>query len=387
MRVLHIGKFFAPFSGGIENFMLDLIRACASKDVLQAAIVHQTPGRSGVDEAYAEVHGLEELQRVPTVGQLIYAPVSPGFRGEVDRLIERFRPDVLHVHVPNTSAFGLLFSRRARRIPWIVHWHSDVVGPGLDARLKLLYPAYRPLEQALLRRAALVITTSPPYLASSRALAPWHGKCRVIPLGLDPARVAPVESEVDADDWPVDGRLRVLAVGRLTRYKGMQVLIRAASDVPQVGVNIVGDGAERRRLERAIPAADAGRIRLLGGLDDAARNRLLDGCDVLCLPSINRAEAFGMALLEAMASGKPTIGTRVPGSGMDWVVEEGRTGWMVDPGDVRGLGRLLQLLVSHRGRIEDYGAESRRRFEQRFRIEAVAGQVISAYREVLGKAT
>jgi rhamnosyl/mannosyltransferase len=265
----------------------------------------------------------------------------------------------------------------------------------LDAWLKLLYPAYRPLEQALLRRAAVVIATSPPYLDSSRALAPWRDKCRVIPLGLDAGRVdADIgESEqqgndkADSGDWPGDRRLRVLALGRLTRYKGMQVLIRAATEVPDVAVNIIGSGTERRRLQRAIPSTDGERIRVLGSLDDAARNRLLASCDLLCLPSINRAEAFGVALLEAMASGKPVIATRVPGSGMDWVVEEGRTGWMVDPGHERALGRLLQQLVSNRSRLEDYGAEARRRFEQRFRIDAVAEQVVSVYREVVGEAS
>ena len=368
MRVLHVGKFYSPYAGGIENFMLDLVRACAAKNIAQAAIVHETPGRSAVQPANDVADGLEELKRVPTLGQLVYAPVSPGFRAEADRLIESFRPDLLHIHVPNTSAFGLLSSRRARRIPWVVHWHSDVVGPGLDARLKLLYPAYRPLEQALLRRAITVIATSPPYLDSSRALAPWRDKCRVIPLGLDAGRVEIAGDDEHTGDWPGNGRLRVLALGRLTRYKGMQVLIRAASDVPRVAVNIVGEGTERRRLEYAVPAADAARIRLLGALSDAARNRLLASCDVLCLASINRAEAFGMALLEAMASGKPVIGTRVPGSGMDWVVEEGRTGWMVDPGDACALGRLLQQLVSNRSRLEEYGAEGRRRFEQRFEL-------------------
>lgn len=382
MRVLHIGKFFAPFAGGIENFMLDLVRACALRGIAQAALVHESPGAASSGDDCE--NGLDDLRRVRMLGQFVYAPLAPRFRAELEAMLVDFKPDLLHVHAPNTSAFWLLASRRARRIPWVVHWHSDVVGPGLDTRLKLLYPGYWPFEQALLRRAAAIIATSPPYLDSSRALAPWRAKCRVIPLGLDPARVAPM-SDADPDpDWGGDGRLRVLALGRLTRYKGMQVLVGAAQEVPGVEVRIVGDGAQRRRLEAAVPEADRVRMRVLGALDDAARNRLLATCDVLCLPSLNRAEAFGMALLEAMACGKPTIATRVPGSGMDWVVEEGRTGWMVDPGDRRALARLLQGLVSERSRLADYGAEARRRFNQRFRIEAVAERIEAVYRETAG---
>jgi rhamnosyl/mannosyltransferase len=380
MRVLHIGKFFAPFAGGIENFMLDLVRAGASRDVEPAALVHESPGDEMPGGVGAE-HGLAALRRVPMLGQFVYAPVAPRFRVELEAMLVDFRPDLLHVHAPNTSAFWLLTSRRARRLPWVVHWHSDVVGPGLDTRLKLLYPGYKPFEHALLRRADAVIATSPPYLDSSRALARWRHKCRLIPLGLDPARVETADADPMDDDWHAGARLRVLALGRLTRYKGMDVLVHAARDVPGVSVNIVGEGAERRRLERLVSDSDRSRIRVLGAVDDPVRNRLLAGCDVLCLPSLNRAEAFGMALLEAMASGKPTIATRVPGSGMDWVVEEGRTGWLVDPGDVDALGRLMQSLISQRSRLVDYGAEARRRFEKRFRIEAVADEIVEVYRE------
>ena len=52
MRVLHIGKFFAPFAGGIENFMLDLLRACSAEGVAQACLVHEAPG-----QAHARSHG------------------------------------------------------------------------------------------------------------------------------------------------------------------------------------------------------------------------------------------------------------------------------------------------------------------------------------------
>ena len=143
MRVLHIGKFFAPFAGGIENFMLDLLRACSAEGVAQACLVHEAPGQAHA----ARDRGfdfLERFERVPTVAQLSYAPVSPGFSRAMERMLGEFRPDVLHLHMPNTSAFWALKSRRARRIPWVVHWHSDVVGPGLDTKLKLLYPFYRP---------------------------------------------------------------------------------------------------------------------------------------------------------------------------------------------------------------------------------------------------
>src|SRR6056297_1357577 len=389
MRVLHIGKFFAPFAGGIENFMLDLLRACNAEGVAQACLVHAAPGQTH-DPADESFDFLDRFERVPTVAQISYAPVSPGFSRAMERMLEEFRPEVLHLHLPNTSAFWALKSRRARRIPWVVHWHSDVVGPGLDTKLKLLYPFYRPFERALLKRASVVIATSPPYLESSRALVPWRDKCRVIPLGLAPDRIKPaatVEASPGSEDlqvrWHGDGKCRVLGVGRLSRYKGFGTLIRAAAATDAVELIIAGDGEQRSQLERLVPLRASGRIRLVGGVDDATRNRLMSECDLFCLPSINRAEAFGLSLVEAMAAGKAQLATRVAGSGMDWVVEEGRTGWMVGPGDVGELERELGRLAGDRARVLTAGRCSRERFENRFRIDAVAGEIAGVYRTLL----
>lgn len=380
MRVLHIGKFFAPFAGGIENFMLDLLRGCAAEGVMQACLVHEAPGQSAAAEDQ-DFDFLERFARVPTVAQVSYAPVSPGFSRTMARMLAEFRPDVLHLHLPNTSAFWALESKRARAIPWVVHWHSDVVGPGLDAKLKLLYPFYRPFEQALLKRADVVIATSPPYLESSRALRPWKNKCRVVPLGLDPARLDASSGSADPA-WRHSEKLKVLAVGRLSRYKGFGVLIRAASAVEDVELVIAGSGERRTRLERMLPAGSDGRLRLVGGVDDAGRNRLLAGCNVLCMPSISRAEAFGLSLLEAMAAGKPVIATRVPGSGMGWVVRHEQTGWLVAAGDVGELADRLRRLARDRAALEQAGARARECFDAKFGIDAVAREVVQVYKSV-----
>jgi len=155
-----------------------------------------------------------------------------------------------------------------------------------------------------------------------------------------------------------------------------------------VEVMIAGEGQERRSLERLLEKQSGGacggdvgaRIRLVGPVDDAGRNRLLAGCDVFCLPSVNRGEAFGLSLLEAMATGKPAIATRVPGSGMGWVVRDEETGWLVEPGDVDGLAALLRRLASNRAALERAGSRAWARFDAEFGIEAVAREVVAVYR-------
>ena len=342
-----------------------------------AAIVHDHGAQVDVEPRFP-------VWRVPTHGELIHAPLSPSFRRHLLRSLEAWQPDLLHVHMPNTSAFWLL-TLAALDTPFVVHWHADVLTPGVRPALRFAYRAYRPLEAALLRRAAAVIATSPRYLDSSEALAPWRAKCEVIPLGLSSHRiVGPHETPPSATAWPTPGALRVLAIGRLSRYKGFDHLIRAVSDLRGVELVILGDGEQGQALRELVAQRDAAdRIAMPGRVDDATRNQLLRQCDLLCLPSINRGEAFGLVLLEAMAMGKPALVTRVPGSGMSWVVDAGHTGWHVEPEDPVGLARQLAEIRDHRDTVAPMGRQAQQQFQERFSIAAVAARTASLYRRVI----
>src|SRR5690606_2868300 len=120
-------------------------------------------------------------------GQLAYAPLSPGFRRALATMIARHRPQLLHLHMPNPSAFWALSLPVARRLPWLVHWHSDIPLAQAPGMVRLLYPAYRPFQRALLSRAARIVATSPEYRDASAALKPWLDKTTVVPLGMPPA--------------------------------------------------------------------------------------------------------------------------------------------------------------------------------------------------------
>src|SRR5690606_17891333 len=133
--------------------------------------------------------------RVPILGTVAHTPLSLSFPFRLNRLLASNRVDVIHVHMPNASAFWLLFPRRAAAVPSVVHWHSDVVAAEHDWRLKLFYPLCRPSETRLLSRASVIVATSEAYLASSRPLARWRDKCRVVPLGIDPRQPAPATAE------------------------------------------------------------------------------------------------------------------------------------------------------------------------------------------------
>src|SRR5690606_16604154 len=124
--------------------------------------------------------------------------------------------------------------------------------------------------------------------------------------------------------WRPATRLRILSVGRLTYYKGHEVLIRAAAALEEAEILTAGRGERRKTLEDLILRLGVGgRVRLFGPASEDELGELLESCHCLCLPSIERTEAFGLVLLEAMRAGRPCVVTDVPGSGMSWVVEDG----------------------------------------------------------------
>jgi rhamnosyl/mannosyltransferase len=389
MHILHVGKYFSPFRGGLENYLRDLMAALGRRGLQGTALVHahERTFRTRSETCHTSGRTLRVV-RVGTLATVFFTPVSPAFPLQLRRAIGKHRPDLLHLHLPNPSAFWALLLPGARRLPWIVHWHADVITGRQSRGMRLLYRLYRPLEQALLRRASAVIATSQPYLDSSDTLRPWRDKCRVAPLGLDPERLN-ATPDVDAPE-PVDAnpqpRLQVLAVGRLTYYKGFRFLLEAVAQAgPPVRLDLVGDGDEAGSLQAMAGLLGlSDRVCFHGSTDDAKLARLMNRCDCLCLPSIERTEAFGMVLLEAMHCGKATVVSDVPGSGMGWVVEDAVTGVKVPPADPAALAEAFRTLAADRAGLAAMGARGRQRFEELFTIDRSAAAVAAVYREVLG---
>ena len=369
-RVLHIGKFFPPDRGGMETFLSDLIQAQRTQGIDSHALVH---GRALPNDP-------PWLRRVPVQLHLIYTPIALGFRAALKRAIRDLQPQVLHLHMPNVSAFWVLTLISAYKIPWVVHWHSDVVVSEVRLALRVAYTVYRPFEQAILERAERIIATSLPYLYASEPLYRWQYKCVVVPLGIDPQ--VPTFS-ANAMPW-LPGRLRLFSLGRLAHYKGFDTLIRAVSASPHLQLIIAGQGESLASLQALIKSGTRGgaqaNVQLLGEVSEDLKHGLLASCDAFCLASIERTEAFGVVLLEAMAHAKPCIVSNLPGSGMSWVVSSSGSGIChLPPGDAPAWQAALEQLSTQPDRLKQWGAEGRRALHQRFSMTGCALSLASEY--------
>ena len=370
MRILHVGKYFPPVAGGVERFLADLVKA-------QRDAGHEVMVLAHGDGRHLAGGDPEWLVRAPVRLRLAFAPISPSMPFALARAIRRFRPDVLHLHMPNLAPFWALLLPRARSIPWVVHWHSDVELS--KPSLRAAYPHYHLFERAVLERAEAVIATSRPYLEASRTLLPWRHKCHVVPLGVDPARLPEVDPARAERLWEPDA-LRLLAVGRLTYYKGFDTLVRAVGAIDGVQLALVGEGEERARIEAIARRSGARGVRLLGEVGDETLHELLASCDVLCLPSRERTEAFGIVLMEAMRYARPLLVSALPGSGVSWVARDGQNAVAAPVDDVPAWSQAIEALARSPARRQLLGRLGKERYSREFDIAKLEPRIERIYR-------
>jgi len=383
LKILHIGKYFSPFSGGLENYMRDVMVALGRRGVESAALVHHhSLSLTTSDEVFRANGHKFHVVRTGMWVKLLFTPISPGFPWHFRRLIKSFKPDILHLHLPNPSSFWALFLPSARRIPWVVHWHADVVTSAQNWQLRLFYKLYRPFEQAVLKRARAIIATSLPYRDSSEPLQRWISKCHVIPLGVDVERFAGADNSFE--EGTRGASISVLAVGRLTYYKGFRYLIEAAAKSPAIHINIVGHGDQAKQLKALTASLKMQeRVSFHGILSDAELAQKMSQADCICLPSTERTEAFGMVLLEAMYFSKATVVSDVPGSGMGWIVDDNVTGLKVMPANSDALVAAFERLNADREELARMGACGKEKFDNQFEINHAIRGLMEVYQQVL----
>ncbi len=370
MRILHIGKYFPPVKGGMERFLEDLVLAQREAGDEAFALVHQSVAQPTPSEF------APWLRAVPVWCEVAFAPIAPGFLSALNRAIADWKPDYLHLHLPNSSALAVLLSGSARRLPWVIHWQSDVVSSEHSLALRLLYPLYRPFQRALLERAALVVCTSKSYLETSEPLQHFREKCAVVPLGIDERRYAERAGlALPPSPW-TEGMFRLLAVGRLTYYKGFDLLIKAVAQCPHVELRIVGAGAQHDALRQLIDQLQvADRIRLEGELDDAGCRVRYRSAQLFCVPSRERTEAFGLVALEAMLHGLPVLASALNGSGLVSVVRQGVTGRLAPVDEPAAWRDAIELMRLSPNECVQFGDAGRERMHRLFSIGSVRKQL------------
>jgi glycosyltransferase involved in cell wall biosynthesis len=171
----------------------------------------------------------------------------------------------------------------------------------------------------------------------------------------------------------------ILTVARLDKQKGHPELIQASVEIPEAIFAFVGDGPERASLEEQVRNLKLEDRILFFGFRHDIQN-WLSACDVFVLPSLY--EGLPIAILEAMAAGKPVIATAIPGT--DEAVIQGRTGYLVPPQDSGSLAAAIRSMLADPALRKRMGQVGKEMVMKKFSVKAMVRQVTEVYTECLG---
>jgi glycosyltransferase involved in cell wall biosynthesis len=260
---------------------------------------------------------------------------------DVLEAVEREQPQIVHLATPGPVGFCGLVAARLLDIPVIGSFHTELVPYTLHLTNDLLVAQAMDMwVEWFYRQCALVL--APTHAVADALRARGHANVAVWGRGVDADRFAPRRrNDVLRDHLLEDGRVLLLSVGRLSNEKRIDVLLDAFRQLrdssPDARLAIVGDGPARAALEAAAPEG----VTFLGELRGDGLAQVFASADVFCFPSTT--DTFGQVILEAAASGLPTVAAAAGGA-LE-LVKHRATGVLVAPDDSAALAHALEELV------------------------------------------
>lgn len=354
-RVLHVAKV-AGISGS-ENHLLLLLPALRERGLdVRFTMLHEDEPGAAEFAARLEAHG------IPVDRIRLRRALSPLAFVRLTRIIRRDRPAIVHTHLVHAD-FHALPAGRLARVPLLVSTKHGF-NPFRDGR------AFATADRLVGRLADVHIAIS---AGLARYLAEREGfdeaTFEVVHYGIEPG---------DAPSAPA-GMPRLAIVGRLIPIKGHDVLLRALAAVrreqPELTLDVVGDGPLEAQLRATVGELGLGdAVTFSGRISPAAS--AFEAADIVVVPSFG--EGFGMVALEAMERGRPVIASAV--GGLPEIVDDGRTGVLVPPGDVDALAAAIRDLTASPARTAAMGAAGRARALEQFSQERCTDRIEQLYR-------
>jgi starch synthase len=344
-----------------------------------AGLVDLTVHCQGADRPGAVAHQpWEHLAEANQALQVISTDLSMAAATE--------RADLVHSHTWYTGLAGHL-SSLLHGIPHVVTAHSlEPLRPWKAEQLGGGYVISSWCERTAIEAAAAVIAVSHGMRADILMTYPavLPDRVHVIHNGIDSQQYSPDPGREVLDRYGIDpGRPSVVYVGRVTRQKGLQVLLRAAPLIaPEAQLVLCAGQADTPELQDEV-AALAARLAatrshvvwIPGMLAKHEVIQILSHATVFACPSLY--EPLGIVNLEAMACGTAVVASAV--GGIPEVVADGRTGLLVPPDDEAALANAINALIDDPARAAEFGARGRARAAADFSWDTIAAQTADLY--------
>lgn len=369
MKILQLGKFY-PIRGGVEKVMYDLILGLSERGVNCDMMCAETEG-------YGTTRKLNSGARVlsfRTWAKIASTTIAPSMVNALREVAGDY--DLIHVHHPDPMA-ALALRMSGYKGPVVLHWHSDII------KSKPMLKFYEPLQEWMLRRADAIITTNPVIAKESKALMPHTHKVSTVPIGIKAMTEDLEGAGIIRSRYP--GKKIIFSLGRLVPYKGYGYLVNAAASLPDEYVVIIGGAGPL--MQHLIDERDSlglgGKVIFEGRISNEQLPAYYSACDLFCLPSVMRTEAFGIVQLEAMSLGKPVVATKIPGSGTSWVNSHGVSGLNVKPKDAVEMAHAITRICDDKAYYDELSKGARHRFETNFTLDVMIDKCFNLYNKLI----
>ncbi len=367
VNVLHVGKYYPPDHGGIEQVTRDTVRALTSAGGYTQKVI-----------AFGKNHATSvnmqdgaEIIRLPQKLVIDSQPLSLSYVVKIFREVPK--AGLLHIHLPNPFAALAVLLRNTKKLKIVVHWHSDVV------RQRFFKWLADKVQRALVKRASVVLATTQNYARYSDVIKDFPEKTAILPCAVENDKYGDL-SRFSTHHRSEKGIRQVMFVGRHVEYKGIDILIEAANAWPEnIEVVIAGDGPLRPELEKRVRNP---RIRFVGAPNDEELALMFHTSDLFILPSRTKNEAFGIVIGEALSFGLPVVCFNIPGSGVSWVNQHGITGEVVDELSPEALSTTVLGLLSDEKRLAEYSKNAIAWYDQQLSMDAYRKHVLEIYRDI-----
>ncbi|MFH1030330.1 MAG: glycosyltransferase [bacterium] len=391
MKIAQIICQFRPYKSGMSEAAYNFSKELA---MLEHEVTVFTPLYDKKLPANEDLDGFK-IKRVKPFIKYGNAAFIPSIAKELKEF------DIIHLHYPffgTAEVVWLMRILRGDKNKIVITYHMDVVGKGILGRFFKLHTKL--MMPRILRLADLITVSSIDYFKNSNAYdTNLEEKIRELPFGVDKTKFKPAATDknffakynLEADDKII---LFIGALDKAHYFKGVEYLIKAfkladvetghcpvSSNGTNLKLVILGDGELKPYYMNLVGQLGIKDKALFAGrVNDEEKIKFLNACYMNILPSIDKSEAFGIVLAEAMACGKPVIASNLPG--VRSVVEEGVNGLLCEPKNEEELAGKIKYLLDNPLIARQMGGNGFEKVAKIYNWEKIGERLVEIYTQL-----
>lgn len=381
MRIAHVICTFPPYRGGMGNSAYQLGASLAGRGYDVTVITPDYGIEAGGQASVKEKFKTLRLRPFFQYGNAAFIP-------RIFFALNNF--EIIHLHYPFFGAACLVLLKKiiaGKKIKLVVQYHMDPLAAGFKGIVFKFSQLF--ILPLIIRYADAAVCSSFDYLENSDAAGlfkKYRQKFSVVPFGVDLKKFEKNNGTEKKDDLRSEEK-HILFVGGLDRahyFKGLDILFQSLAKIlanNKYYLAVVGSGdLQEYYKELAEKLGISSAVKFFDKVEDGDLPVFYHQADVVVLPSINKGEAFGLVLLEAMASGKPVIASNIPG--VRSVFHDGIEGLLVASGDIGDLAEKLKIILADNELAEKMGEAGKKLVKEKYTWEKAAESLEDIYKKL-----